>query len=159
MDQIHRTGAQGGKRRNCENGGKTGVQVKRWETAKCVKRRKRGNQCQARENRIPIVTTITHERGGKQATIRRTRTDATGAKFGICSHEEAREDMHPVPSAGKQATGSKCGKISKWLEVRENRQRGPSAGKQAIGSKRGKTSNRFQAPENRQLVSSAGKHT
>ena len=37
-------------------------------------------------------------------------------------------------------------------------QRVPSAGKQAIGTKRGKTCNGYKARENMQRVQSAGKH-
>ena len=41
---------------------------------------------------------------------------------------QARENMQPVPIAGKHATGFKCGKIYSRFQARENMQPVPSAG-------------------------------
>ena len=78
---------------------------------------------------------------GKHATV--TKRGKT------CNRYQARENMQPVPSVGKQATGSKCGKT--WcnrFQAQENIQPVQSAGKHATGTKRGKTySRRCQARE------------
>ena len=61
---------------------------------------------------------------------------------------EGRENMQPVPRAGKHVTGAKRGKACNRCQTRENMQPVPNAGKHAIGAKRGKTCNRCQAWEN-----------
>ena len=65
----------------------------------------------------------------------------TGAKGGkTCKRCQARENMQPVSSAGKHATG---------VKRRKN----------VTGAKRRETRNRCQARKNMQPVAIAGKHT
>ena len=65
---------------------------------------------------------------------------------------KAREDMSPVPNAGKHATGVNKGKACNRCQERENMQPArenippmPRKGKHTTGTKSGKTNNRCQA--------------
>ena len=86
---------------------------------------------------------------------------------------KGRENLQPVPSAGKYTTVANCEKRTHCHQARENMQLGPSAGKPAAtGTKRGKTCNWDPAWKNmpaasgakrgktykNQAVRSAGKH-
>ena len=57
----------------------------------------------------------------------------------ICNRHKARENVQPVPSAGKHATGTKRGKTFNRRQARENMPSALSAGKYC---------NRRQAREN-----------
>ena len=56
--------------------------------------------------------------------------------------------MQPLPSAGKNATGAKRGKICNRCQAWGRMNPVPSAGKYATGTKRGRVCNRWQAREN-----------
>jgi len=58
----------------------------------------------------------------------------------------------------KNATGANCGKTCNLCKARENMQPLPIAGKYATSAKRGKTCNLWQSRKNRQPLLSAGKH-
>ena len=72
------------------------------------------------------------------------RTYATSTtKFGkTCNRCQARENIYPVPSAGKHATGANGGKTCNRCQWRKNVQPLLSAGKCATSTRRGKTCNR-----------------
>ena len=91
-----------------------------------------------------------------------TGKHASGVKRGkTCIWCQARENMHLVSSARKQATatGVKRGKTCIWCQARENRQLQlvSSAGKLATGVKRRKTCIWCQAWGNMQPVPNAGR--